>query len=204
MFTQTSAAALNHLLSQNSWALSRLARHAGKTARFDIAPLAFAYTILDDGKLRAAGAATEPDALCVIAPSLLPRLALSDENAFREIHSEGDEELLKEIFFLSRNLDWDIADDLSHVTGDIAAERIVQSIAAIHRGLRDAASSLAHAAAEYWTEERPLLAKPQQVSAFIHQVDMLRDDAARLEQRIKALSPSPPAPPPFNGEGSRR
>ena len=76
MFTQTSAAALNHLLSQNSWALSRLARHAGKTARFDIAPLAFAYTILDDGKLLAAGAATEPDALCVIAPSLLPRLAL--------------------------------------------------------------------------------------------------------------------------------
>ncbi len=187
MFTQTSAAALNHLLSQNSWALHRLARHAGKTARFDIAPLSFAYTILDDGTLLAAAAATGPDALCVIAPSLLPRLALSDENAFREIHSEGDEELLKEIFFLSRNLDWDIADDLSHVTGDIAAERIVQSVAAVHRDLRDAAANLAHAAAEYWTEERPLLAKPQQVSAFMQQVDMLRDDTARLEQRIARL-----------------
>jgi ubiquinone biosynthesis protein UbiJ len=57
MFTRTSAAALNHLLSQNSWALSRLARHAGKTARFDIAPFSFAYTILDDGSLLASGSA---------------------------------------------------------------------------------------------------------------------------------------------------
>ena len=187
MFTQTSAAALNHLLSQNSWALSRLARYAGKTARFDIAPFSFAYTILDDGSLLASGPATEPDAWCVIAPSLLPRLALSDENAFKEIHSEGDAELLKEIFFLSRNLDWDAADDLSHVTGDIAAERIVQAVGIIHHNLREGAANLAHAAAEYWTEERPLLAKPQQVTAFMQQVDMLRDDAARLEQRIARL-----------------
>jgi ubiquinone biosynthesis protein UbiJ len=41
------------------------------------------------------------------------------------------------------------------------------------------------------TEERPLLAKPRHVSAFIRQVDELRDDVARLEQRIKALSPNP-------------
>lgn len=187
MFTQTSAAALNHLLLQNSWALTRLARYSGKTARFDIAPFSFAYTILNDGTLLAAGAAAAPDSLCVIAPSLLPRLALHHEHAHSEIHSEGDAELLKEIFFLSRNLDWDIADDLSHFTGDIAAERIVQSISIVHRNFRDAAANLAHAAAEYWTEERPLLAKPQQVSAFMQQVDMLRDDAARLEQRIKHL-----------------
>jgi ubiquinone biosynthesis accessory factor UbiJ len=203
MFTRTSAAALNHLLSQNNWALPRLARHAGKTARFDVAPFSFACTILDDGSLLAAGAATEPDVRCVIAPSLLPRLALHDESAHAEIRTEGDAELLKEIFFLSRNLDWDAADDLSHVTGDIAAERIVQAMGVVHRNLRDGAANLAHAAAEYWTEERPLLAKPQQVAAFMQQVDMLRDDAARLEQRIRALSPSPPAPLPSKGEGSR-
>ena len=49
------------------------------------------------------------------------------------------------------------------------------------------ALSFSRAAAEYWTEERPLLAKPQQVSAFMQQVDTLRDDVARLEQRIKRL-----------------
>jgi ubiquinone biosynthesis protein UbiJ len=187
MFAQPSAAALNHLLTQNSWALPRLARFAGKTARFNIAPFSFAYTILDNGSLRSADAATSADALCVIAPSLLPRLALSEENAHADIRSEGDAELLKEIFFLSRNLHWDAAEDLSHATGDIAAERIVQTARNMQQQLSDAAVNLAQAAAEYWTEERPLLAKPQQVTAFMQQVDTLRDDVARLEQRIGRL-----------------
>jgi len=203
MFAQPTAAALNHLLTQNSWALPRLARFAGKTARFDIAPFFFAYTILADGSLRSAAAAASTDALCVIAPSLLPRLAMHDERAHTEIRSEGDPELLKEIFFLSRNLDWDAAEDLSHVTGDIAAERIVQTARNVRQQLHDAALNFSRAAAEYWTEEQPLLAKPQHVSAFMQQVDTLRDDVARLEQRIKTLSPSPLAPLPPKGEGKR-
>lgn len=187
MFALPSAAALNHLLTQNSWALQRLARFAGKTARFDIAPFSLAWTILADGTLCNADAATSADAVCGIAPSLLPRLALHDEKAHSEIRSEGDAALLAEIFFLSRNLRWDAAEDLSHVTGDIAAERIVQAVQSTNQQLRDGALNLAQAAAEYWTEERPLLAKPQQVVEFMQQVDTLRDDVARLEQRIKRL-----------------
>lgn len=191
MFAQPTAAALNHLLTQNSWALPRLERFAGKTARFDIVPFSFAYTILEDGTLRNADVAASADALCVIAPALLPRLALHDEKAHAGIHTEGDAGLLTEIFFLSRNLRWDAAEDLSLVTGDIAAERIVQTVQGIHRQLHDAVVNLTQAAAEYWTEEQPLLAKPHQIASFIRQVDALRDDTARLEQRIKQLSNSP-------------
>ena len=187
MYTRPFAAALNHLLTQNSWALERLARFAGKTARFEIAPFTFTCTILADGRLRSADAATSADAQCIIAPSLLPRLALQDEMAHAGIRSEGDAALLAEIFYLSRNLRWDAAEDLSQVTGDIAAERIVQTMQRAHQQLRESALNLSQAAAEYWTEERPLLAKPQQVSAFMQQVDTLRDDVARLEQRIKRL-----------------
>jgi ubiquinone biosynthesis protein UbiJ len=187
VFAQPSAAALNHLLTQNSWALQRLVRFAGKTARFDIAPFSFAFTVLPDGTLRSADAATSADAVCVIAPSLLPRLALHDEQAHAGIHSEGDAGLLTEIFFLSRNLRWDAAEDLSRVTGDIAAERIVQTVQGKQQQLRDAAANLSQAAAEYWTEENPLLAKPQHIAAFMQQVDTLRDDVARLEQRINRL-----------------
>ena len=187
MFSQPTAAALNHLLTQNSWALSRLARFAGKTARFDIAPFSFAYTILDDGSLRSADVAVHIDALCVIAPSLIPRLAMHDETAHSEIRSEGDTSLLAEIFFLSRNLNWDTAEDLSHITGDIVAERIIQIVNHIQQQLLDTAMNLSRTAAEYFTEERPLVAKPLQVSTFIQQVDTLRDDVSRLEQRINRL-----------------
>ncbi|MDD4929215.1 MAG: hypothetical protein PHP85_08065 [Gallionella sp.] len=188
MIARLFASALNHLLAQNSWALTRLTRFAGKTARFEVAPFSFACTILPDGTLDTADDTTLADARCVIAPSLLPRLALHDELAYAQIQSDGDAALLSEIFFLSRNLDWDAAEDLSRVTGDIAAERIVQSV----KGQKLGASitGFAQAAAEYFTEERPLIAKPRQINAFMQQVDTLRDDLARLELRIKALSPS--------------
>ncbi len=180
MIARLSVAALNHLLAQNSWALTRLALFSGKTVRFEVAPFSFDYTILPDGMIAHSDSA--PDAVCEIAPSLLPRLALKDEHAYAEIKSTGDAALLSEIFFLSRNLFWDAAEDLSHITGDIAAERIVNTVQ--QQSATAAASNLAQAAVEYFTEERPLIVKPRQLSSFIQQVDILRDDMARLEQRI--------------------
>jgi ubiquinone biosynthesis protein UbiJ len=186
LFLPTSAT-LNHWLTQNSWALRRLAHFAGKTARFDIAPFAFAYTILPDGSVLAADASTSAETLCVIPPSLLPRLALRDETAYSEIRHEGDSELFAEIVALMRELRWDIAEDLSHVTGDIAAERITRTVQSTQHHLHDAAKNFFGAAAEYLTEENPLLAKPRQISEFKRQVGSLREDAERLEQRISNL-----------------
>lgn len=186
MFARFSATALNHLLAQNNWAFERLSRFSGKTARFQITPFSIAYTVLPDGSLGNADKTASADALCVIAPSLLPRLLLRDEQAHAQIQTSGDSALLSEIFYLSRNLVWDAADDLSRVTGGIAAERIVQTVQNIHPG--HTVVNLAQATAEYLTEENPLLAKPQQINSFMQQVDTLRDDIARLEQRIRLLS----------------
>ncbi len=190
MLGRSAAATLNHLLIQSGWALQRLKKFSGKTARFDIAPFSFAFTIQDDGALSAAAQDASADAHCVIAPSLLPRLALHDEEAHNEISSTGDATLLAEIFFLSRHLRWDAAEDISRVTGDIAAERIVQLAKAAPQQVRDTALNLSQALAEYWTEERPLLAKSAHVATFVQQVDKLRDDVARLEQRISRLTHS--------------
>ena len=188
MLARSAAATLNHLLAQSGWALQRLEKFSGKTARFDIAPFSFAFTIQNDGSLSAAAQDASADVHCVISPSLLPRLALHDEKAHVEITSSGDAALLAEIFYLSRNLRWDAAEDLSRFTGDIAAERIVQLTKSVQQQIRGSALNLSQAAAEYWTEERPLLSKPAHVVAFVHQVDKLRDDMARLEQRINRLT----------------
>ncbi len=187
MFFTPTCAVLNHLLKQNSWAPPRLARFAGKTVRFDITPFSYTYTIRNDGLLDNAAAAAGTDASCTLTPPQLLRFGLQDENVINEIHSNGDTALLAEIFFLSRNLRWDAAEDLSQVTGDIAAERMVQTAQNIQQQSRAAIDNLFRAAAEYWTEERPLLAKPQQISTFMQQVDVLRDDVARLETRISRL-----------------
>lgn len=188
MFAQLSVSALNHLLMQNGWARTKLARFSGKTVRFKIAPFYLSYTIFPDGAIGHADQTISADAQCIIAPSLLPRLALHDELAYAEIKSIGDMSLLSEIFNLSRTLHWDAAEDLSVITGDIAAERIVQATQIMNKQFSASSLNLAQAAAEYWTEERPLLAKPQQIHSFLQQVDTLRDDIARLDQRIAHLS----------------
>jgi len=188
IFSQTPAHLLNHLLSQNSWAAPRLARFSGKTIRFDIMPFSVVLTISADGLLCPADDGASADARCVVAPSLLPRLALREENALQQIATEGDSALLDEIFFLARNLRWDAAEDLSKVTGDIAAERIVQGVQSIGQQVGSAAVNLAQAATEYWTEERPLIAKPEQLREFTRQVDALRGDIARMEQRVERLT----------------
>lgn len=190
MLSQPAATALNHLLAQSGWALQRLAGFAGKTARFNIAPFSFVCTIQDDGTLRAAAQDASVDAICTIPPSLLPRLALDDEAAFAQIVSSGDAALLEEIFYLGRNLRWDVAEDLSILTGDIIAERAVQFAKATQQQMDAALLNLSQALAEYWTEERPLLAKRAQIADFVQQVDILRDDVARLEQCIDRLTHS--------------
>lgn len=181
------ANALNHLLAQNSWALLRLANFSGKTVRINIAPFSFACTILEDGMLCNADAQTSADAACVIAPALLPRLALQDEQAHAEIRSEGDAALLAELFYLARNLRWDAAEDLSRITGDIAAERIVQAVQAGEQQLRGTVLNLAQTAKKYRTAEQTLLIKPPQMAEFTRQVNTLRNDIMQLEQRIRHL-----------------
>lgn len=183
-----SAAALNHLLLNSGWAMQRLARFHGKTAQFTIAPFSFAYTVLPDGSVTSAASGSTIDAKCNILPTLLPRLALQDEAAYTQIETRGDTAFLAEIFYISKHLRWDAAEDISQLTGDIAAERLLQLAGSAQHTLRDGALNLAQAIAEYWTEERPLVAKSADVQHFIRQVDTLRDDLARLEQRINRLT----------------
>jgi len=187
MLSQPAIVILNHLLTQSGWALQRLAKFSGKTARFNLAPFSFACTIQPDGSLSVAVDDASADAVCTIPPSLLPRLALQDEAAFKQVATSGDAALIEEIFFLARNLRWDAAEDLSRITGDIAAERIVQFAEGAHQQVRDTALNLSQALAEYWTEERPLVAKPQPLADFKLQVESLREEVEQLEQRINKL-----------------
>lgn len=191
MLNQAAVATLNHLLVQSGWALPRLVRFSGKTARFHVAPFSFACTVLSDGSLLAAPADATADATCTLSPALLPRLAMHDEAALEQIGTSGDAALIAEIIYLIRNLRWDAAEDLSHLVGDVAAERVVQFAHTQHQNAKSAVLNLSQAATEYWTEERPLLATPQQIAAFKQQVAALQESLAQLEQRINRSVKNP-------------
>ena len=188
MFSQSIMVTLNHLLAESGWALERLARFSGKTLRFNVTPFTFFFLIENDGTLCEAPDEVKANVTLTIPPSLLPRLVLQDEAAVRLIESTGESALIDEIFFLAANLRWDATEDISRITGDIVAERVVQFAKAKHQLVSDVALNVSQALAEYWVEERPLIAKPQQLAFFTREVNKLSDEVNQLGQRIAALS----------------
>lgn len=181
------ASFVNHLLRGASWAREALRRHAGKTARFEIFPLAATLTVLANGEVAPAGAGAQPAATVRMGPGLLLRLAARDENAWREVEIAGDTEFASAVHHVARNLRWDVEEDLSRVVGDIAAHRMAETGRTLHRWGVQAAENTARSFAEYWTEEQPLIAGARDLEEFGRAVDQLRDDAARLEKRIERL-----------------
>ena len=203
------AAAINHLLRSASWARDALRRHAGKTARFEVFPLAVALTVLDSGEVAPAGADAAPAATVKLSPGLMLRLAARDESAWQEIDITGDTDFASAIHHVTRNLRWDVEEDLSRVFGDVAAHRMAETGRTLQRWGEQAVENTGRAFAEYWTEEQPLIAGARDLEEFGRAVDQLRDDAARLEKRIENLSnrqerlePIAKIPsPPIGGEG---
>jgi ubiquinone biosynthesis accessory factor UbiJ len=178
---------VNHVLRSAPLAMERLRRHAGRTVAFHVGPVDAAFTIQTTGEVASAMSAAARDLDVRISPFLLPRLAAGEEAAFREIEMSGDMELAHEISYLARNLEWDYEEDLSKVVGDIAAHRIANGARAVSHWSRDAALRVAQGAAEYWTEESPLIASRVKVEDFAAEVSRLRDDIERLEKRIERL-----------------
>ncbi len=178
---------MNHVLRSAPLALERLRKHAGRTVAFRVGPVDTSFTIQTTGEVADAVAGAARDLDVRISPFLVPRLAAGEEAAYREIEMAGDMELAQEISFLARNLDWDFEEDLSKAVGDIAAHRIANGARAMRSWSRDAALRLAQGAAEYWTEEAPLIASRVKVEDFVAEVSRLRDAIERLEKRIERL-----------------
>jgi len=187
VFSHPAARALNHVLKSAPLAMERLARHAGRTAAFHVGPISLAFTVQTTGEVAAAVEGAPRDLEVRISPFLLPRLAAHEEAAFREIDMQGDMELAQEVSFLARNLTWDAEEDLARVVGDIAAHRIVAGARALRDWGADTGGRLAQGAAEYWTEESPLIATRVKVDTFVNGVAELRDALERLEKRIGKL-----------------
>jgi len=97
-------------------------------------------------------------------------------------------ELAQDISFLARNLTWDVEEDLSRAVGDIAAHRLVAAVRGMREWGRDASLRVAQGAAEYWTEESPLIATRVKVDSFVSEVAELRDAVERLGKRVEKLS----------------
>jgi ubiquinone biosynthesis protein UbiJ len=187
MLDPAATAFINHLLRGAAWARDALSHFAGRTARFEMASFALSVTVLENGEVAPAAADAVPAATARLTPGLMLRLAARDESAWREVEIAGDTDFASALHHVARNLRWDVEEDLSRAFGDVAAHRMAET----GRGLRSwgerAFDNTARSLAEYWTEERPLIASARDLDEFNREVDRLRDEIARLEKRVAPL-----------------
>ncbi len=187
MLKQAFTQIIQHIMAQNSGAQAELAPYGGKVVRVHIFPLQASLTILEDGNLALAGEVDTADVVIKIPPTVAMRLLANDEAANRLVLIEGDVALAALFSRVMRHVSWDATQDLSQIIGDAPAYQASQFVQKASAGIKKQARNMAEMLTEFWQEERPLLAKKVDIERFMHEVDILRDDAARLEQRFAKL-----------------
>ena len=179
---------LQHITNQNNWSRPYLTPFSGKTVQFDFVLLKANLLILEDGSLSLGGDTAQADATIHIPPSLALRLLVKDEAAKMFIKIDGDTHLATEFSKVLQNIRWDIEEDLSHVTGDIAAFKIGELSKKAFAEMKQQSFNAAEMLSEFWQEEKPILAKKRHVEQFNADVDTLKSDVARLEKRFAKLN----------------
>lgn len=182
-------AGLNHVLRQQDWPRARLRPFAGRTATFRMPPLPdLCVRIRDDGLLDETRADSEADLTVTLKPAALPRLLRRDEAALNDIAFSGPADLVEVVQQLFRELQWDVEEDLSRVFGDALAHRMASTGRDFLSWQQEAALRLARNFADYWTEERPLLVRRDQVAGLGSDIEKIQESLQQLERRIEKLA----------------
>lgn len=182
--------ALNAALEDSARAPALLAALAGHTAALEIRDTAVRlYLLPEPAYLRVTDTLDEQADVRICGPlSALARTALNREGLPRGLEISGDAALAQQFQQLLHEAELDWEDLLARKIGLVPAHEIGRLARAVQRYGRHAADVLAVSAAEYLREEIHLLPPRREVDAFLRAVDVLRDDAARLETRLRLLA----------------
>lgn len=181
--------ALNHVLSNEPWAISRLLPYAGKSLQIVAPPIELLLQISAAGMFSAADSRSAPPAIAVTLPndSVLKLISGDHASALSSVRLSGSADFAETIAFVFRNLRWDAEADLASIIGDIPAHRAFGAIQKFIGWQTQSAINLGRNFQEYLTEESGQIVARQTIADFGQSVDNLRDDLARLEKRISRL-----------------
>ncbi|MFL7027519.1 SCP2 domain-containing protein [Enterovibrio norvegicus] len=183
---------LNTLIRQDSESQRRLARLKGKVLRVKLTDinkqLVFVFSQQVDVLAAFEG---EADCELALAVSVLPQLK-DKANLTRlikqdKLHLDGDIDIAQHFSSLLNGLNPDIAEWLSHYTGDVVAHTVVRTSQQGIAFLKDVGKRQQRYAAELVVEEWRLAPGALEVAYFADQVDDVQSHASRLQARIDAF-----------------
>ncbi len=132
----------------------------------------------------------EPDVIATGSLLSLARLAGPDgDGAIRDgvIELTGDQEVALQFQDLLRYGRPDLEEELSGVVGDVVAHSIGEFARGVERWGKEARSTLRQNVSEYLQEESRTVPSRYEADVFRQQVQVMRDDVARFEARLKRL-----------------
>ncbi|HCB68009.1 MAG TPA: hypothetical protein DEP52_01645 [Methylophilaceae bacterium] len=174
-----------HLFQQNEWLKNDFSKHKSKSILFNVGPIHYALKINDAGIPEYIEYLETYDAEIKLTISSAIELMRGNKKAYIEI--KGDINFATMISNALKDIEWDYEDDLSKIIGDIPAYQLVKLGKKISQSTKETSFNIADTFREYWIEEKPLIAKKRVVEQFNKEVDSLRFDVDRLEQRLKKL-----------------
>jgi len=130
----------------------------------------------------------EPDVIISGSLLALARLAAPDGDTVVRgdaVELSGDVILARKFQSLLRYARPDLEEELSGLVGDAAAHGIGEFVRSVSQWGREAGSTLQQNVSEYLQEENRSVPSRYEVEVFRGQVDVLRDDVARFEARMK-------------------
>lgn len=177
---------INHLISQESWASSRLAPFSGQWVKLVIPPFQLVLVIRPDGQFENADSVLQTPSVSIVLPEDTPaKFIIGDfPGVFSMAKISGSADFAEALAFVFRNLRWDAESDIARVIGDVAAVRSVQIAREFFSWQKSAAFNFAQNLKEYLTEESGSIVTERELGEFSRQTKSLRDDLARLEKRI--------------------
>lgn len=186
-------AALNRYLALDPGSQQQLAALSGKAVAVELSDFGWAWVL----EVQADGLRVHSHYEGSVAARLrgsssaLLHMGAGDKSraAFSSgtVEFNGDVELGQRIKALFDSLDIDWEEQLSRVTGDVLAHSIGHSVRRTRAWGRQTVGTLMQDFAEYQQEEARNLPASDEVAEFLSGVDTLRDDTARIAQRIARL-----------------
>jgi len=183
---------LNRYLGLDPETLARLSGLAGKVVNVELRGLGITLHMAPHSGgiqlLHDYGAAA--DAVISGTPISLARVGLGEERGLvfaGEVEIRGDVTLGQRFEAILRDIDIDWEEQLSRLVGDVAAHQVGNLVRDTLSWGSKTLETFGRDVSEYLQEESRHLPQRDEVETFLAEVDVLRNDAERLDARAKRL-----------------
>jgi ubiquinone biosynthesis protein UbiJ len=182
---------INHVLKAEPWAMSELARHAGKVILVSLPIGRLCFELTPDGSLAAFENVDESSLELEVSPEILRDLASGlgslREQAMKSVKITGDADLAQLLGRLAGQIRWEYEEDLARFIGDAPANFAVREGKKFVAAGKSAATDLLENVVEYVSEERKVLLNKRDFLIRKNELNALRDAVDRIEKRIQFL-----------------